>query len=181
MKQRTLVIMGLAVSLQVGCSSDGRLADFAEQVTHEQAAQNERMAEATQSIAQGSQQLVKADAQSRGELIDLQHSLRHDQAEIGRQRDALEAERIEIAQDRLTDSQVSSSLMALAVILAALAPLVLAGISLLGLWREPTREEEGHILIEELSKDLIVNDDPSLPLLIHEPDHPPAGSSEDGR
>jgi hypothetical protein len=178
MKQRTLVIVGLAVSLQVGCSSDGRLADFAEQVTHEQAAQNERMAEATQSIAQGSQQLVKADAKARNELIDLQHSLRHDQAEVARQRDALEAERVEIAQDRLTDSQVGSTLMALSVILAALAPLVLAGISLLGLWREPTREEEGHILIEELSKDLILNDEPSLPLLV-EPDHLADASSDD--
>jgi hypothetical protein len=178
MKQRTLVILGLVVSLQIGCSSDGRLADFAEQVTHEQAAQNERMAEATQSIAQGSQQRVKADAQARNDLIDLQHSLRHDQAEVSRQRDALEAERVEIAQDRLTDSQVGSSLIAIAALLVALAPLVLAGISLLGLWREPTREEEGHILIEELSKDLIVNDNPTFPLLV-EPDHFEDASSDE--
>ena len=147
--------VGSAVSLLVGCGSDGRLADLAEQVTHDQAVQNQRMAESSQSIAQGSQQLVAADAQARGELIELQHALRHDQAEIARQRDVLEVERAEIAHDRLTDSQLGGGLIALGLLLAALAPLVLAGLSLVGLWREPTPAEEGQILIEELALRLL--------------------------
>ena len=169
MKRLRLMILSGAVSLLIGCSSDGRLADLAEQVTHEQAAQNERMAEATQSIAAGSRQLVEADAQARGELIDLQHALRGDQAEIARQRDVLEWERAEIAQDRLTDSQLGGGLIALAALIAALAPLVLAGISLLGLWREPTKEEEGQILIEELAQGYLSPEPQAVPKLESSP------------
>lgn len=154
------IVIGVTAGILAGCSNEGRLADLAEQVTHEQAAQNERMAESTQTIAQGSQQLVAADAQARGDLIDLQHALRQDQAEIAKQRDVLEVERGEIAQERLTDSQVGGGLIALGLLLAALAPLVLAGISLLGLWRDPTREEEGQILIEELSKGFLADGAP---------------------
>jgi hypothetical protein len=42
---------------------------LAERVTHEQAAQNKRLGDATKSLAQGSQQLVAAEAKARQEVI----------------------------------------------------------------------------------------------------------------
>lgn len=147
----TLVLAGLG-----GCSDpDIRLGELASQVTHEQAEQNQRIAEGSQAIAQGSQHLVEADAQARRELIDLQHSLRQDQVDIGQHRDALEAERKAIAGQRRTESAVASGMVIIGVFLACLSPLILAGISLLGLWRETTREEEGEVLVEELVQSLV--------------------------
>lgn len=171
MKQRMLMmsiqIAGL-LAATIGCNNDSRLGDLAQRVTHDQAAQNQRVAESTQRIAQGSQQLVAADAQARRDLIEMQNSLRQDQAELGKQRDALEITRAEVAEDRLTDSQTANSIIAVGVLVAAIAPLVLAGISLVGLWREPTREEEGNVLIEELSRELIADEPPRPPRLGHE-------------
>jgi len=147
----TLVLAGLG-----GCSDpDTRLGDLAVQVTHDQAEQNQRIAEGSQAIAQGSQHLVEADAQARRELVELQHALRQDQTEIAQHRDALEAERKALVSQRRTESAVASGLVIFGVIMACLSPLILAGISLLGLWREPTREEEGEVLVEELMQSLV--------------------------
>lgn len=172
MKQSMLTVSIATASiliLMVGCSSDSRLGDLAQQVTHEQAAQNQRVAESTQRIAQGSQQLVEADAKARRELIGMQNALRQDQAELAKQRDALEVARAEVAADRLTDSQTANSIIAIGVLFAAVAPLVLAAISLVGLWREPTREEEGNVLIEELARELVADSTCTLPRLGHDP------------
>jgi len=147
----TLVLAGLGV-----CSDpDTRLGDLAVQVTHDQAEQNQRIAEGSKALAQGSQHLVEADAQARRELIDLQHSLRQDQAEIGQSRDVLEAERKAIASQRRIESAVASGLVIFGVILACISPLILAALCLVGLWREPTREEEGEVLVEELVQSLV--------------------------
>lgn len=154
MKQLSIAI-AMALGILSGCSSDGRLADLAEQVTHEQAAQNKRMADSTQAVAKGSQELVTADANARKDLIKLQHALREDQAQIGEQLTALEAERKDVAAQRLYDSAIGNNLGALGLVCVALAPLLLAAISLVGLWRSPTHEEEGQILIEELSNELL--------------------------
>jgi hypothetical protein len=149
----------LALAVLGGCNDpDARLGELASQVTHEQAEQNQRIAEGSKAVAQGSRHLVEADSQARRELIDLQHSLRQDQAEIGRNRDALEAERQAIASERRTESAITSGLVIFGVILACLAPLILAGVSLLGLWRETTHEEEGEVLVEELVQTLQVAD-----------------------
>jgi len=155
--------VALVVSL-VGCRDpDPQLGQLASQVTHEQAQQNQRIAEGSRAIAQGSQELVTADAQARRDLIELQQGLRHDQTDVARQRDALEAERQAVARERRTDSTIRSGLVLFGLILACLAPLVLAGFSLLGLWREPTREEEGQILVEQLAQVLIDTPPTQLP------------------
>ena len=124
---------------------------LAERVTHDQAEQNKRLADATKSLAQGSQQLVAAEAKARQEVIALQRDLRQDQADIGRQRDSLEAERRRIATQRLTDSTWSATLLAVGILLACLAPLVLAGITLVGLWRAPSAEELHDVLVEHFT------------------------------
>ena len=138
----------------VGCDEpppDRTAVRLAERVTHEQAAQNKRLADATKSLTQGSQQLVSAEAKARQEVIALQRDLRQDQADIGRQRDSLEAERRRIAAQRLTDSTWSDTLLAVGILLACLAPLVLAGITLVGLWRAPSAEEIHDVLVEHFT------------------------------
>jgi len=142
------LVAGLA-----GCRDpDPRLGQLASQVTHEQAQHNQRIAEGSRAIAAGSQQLVAADAQARRELIDLQQGLRHDQTEVARQRHALgggtAGNRARSPNGRGDPVQSGAR----GLILACLAPLVFAGLALLGLWREPTREEEGQILVEQLAQ-----------------------------
>ena len=132
------------------------------------------MADASKAIAQGSKQLVDADADARREVIKLQLDLRHDQAAIGQQRDALEAERKAISRERITDSAIGSGLVVFGFVLACLAPLVLAGISLVGLWKEPTQEEEGDVLIEALTNTFIVQDMPRSHLPSDHPNLPPS-------
>lgn len=156
---RSLVTITIAVVViialgGVGCDEnppDRTAARLAERVTHDQAEQNKRLADATKSLTQGSQQLVSAEAKARQEVISLQRDLRQDQADIGRQRDALEAERRQIASQRLTESAWSAMLFAVGVLLACLAPLVLAGMTLVGLWRSPSDEELHDVLVEHLA------------------------------
>src|SRR5262245_56088345 len=153
---RPRVLLTLLATSLVGCSDpDSRLGELASQVTHEQAEQNQRIAEGSKVLAQGSQQLVEADAKARRDLIDLQQALRQDQSTIAQQRDALEAERKDIANQRRSESSFTAGAVVLGVLLACLAPLILAGISLIGLWRDTTQEEEGEVLIGELAQSLV--------------------------
>ncbi|MFO0821206.1 MAG: hypothetical protein U1A77_24895 [Pirellulales bacterium] len=156
--QRSFALVVLATVVAalgiVGCVEnppDRTAVRLAAQVTHDQAEQNKRLADATKSLTHGSQQLVTAEAKARQEVISLQRDLRQDQADIGRQRDALEADRRQIANQRLTDSTWSATLLAVGVLIACLAPLVLAGITLLGLWRSPSDEELHEVLVEHLT------------------------------
>jgi len=162
------------VASLAGCQDpDPRLGQLASEAMHEQGQQNQRIAEGSRAIAEGGRQLVAADAQARRELIDLQQGLRQDQTEVARQRDTLEAERKSVARERRTDSAIRSSLLLGGLILACLAPLVLAGFALVGIWREPTREEEGQILVEQLAQ--VLADTPAAQLPPPPTDPQPAG------
>ena len=161
-----LAVVAAALAVLPGCNEpDGRVADMAQQVTHEQAEQNQRMVEGSKAIAEGSKQLVEHDAKARREIVQLQQDLRQDQTEVARQRDQLEGERKTIAGQRVQESAAGGICFALAIILVCLAPLVLAGASLLGLWRSPTPEEEGGILIDELTYSLAQEAEPEPPAL----------------
>jgi hypothetical protein len=154
---RRMIVHGLVVALAVaaGCGEGGqgeRLARMAEQSTYEQSAQNQRVTQAHAELAEGSKRLVDADAQARREFAQLQEKLRQDQANLGEQRTALEAERKTIATERRQDSAVGSSVVAFAILLACLAPLVLAGMALAASQRSSTQDEVGEVLIEELSQ-----------------------------
>ena len=165
---RLLVLVAGVAALAAlpGCSEpDGRVADMAQQMTHEQSAQNQRIAEGSKAIAEGGRQLVENDAKARKEMIELQQDLRQDQTEVARQRDQLEAERKTIAGQRVQESAAGGICVGFAIILVCLAPLVLAGASLLGLWRSPTPEEEGGILIDELTYSLAQEAEPEPPAI----------------
>jgi hypothetical protein len=91
--------------------------------------------------------LVEADANARRELAQLQDKLRQDQADIGTQRDALELQRQTLASERKQDLLCTSSLLTLGILLACLAPLVLAGMALATLNRCSTQPEVSEVLV----------------------------------
>jgi hypothetical protein len=155
--QHRIIVAGIVAVLAVatGCGDGGqaeRLAQMAEQSTFEQSAQNQRVTQAHAELAEGSKRLVDADAQARRDLAQLQDKLRQDQADLGQQRDALESERKNIALERRQESAVGSSLLAFGILLACLAPLVLAGMAMANSQSTSTQDEEGEVLIEELSQ-----------------------------
>jgi hypothetical protein len=140
----------------LGCNdgADQRLAQMAQDATQRQAEQNKQMANLQQHVAEGAKTLVDADAQARQELLQLQRELRTDQADVGRQRDALESERREIAKERYWDSILGTSIYAGAGILACLLPLLVCCWLL-----HTTRDKQGtdealaELLVEELVTD----------------------------
>jgi len=122
---RFLVLAAVAIALAAlpGCSEpDGRMADMAQQVTHEQSQQNQRIAEGSRAVAEGSKPLIEADAKARGQLIGLQRDLQQDQSAVARERDKLEGERQAIAGQRVQESKAGAFFVGLAVILVCLAP-----------------------------------------------------------
>ncbi|MFO0905707.1 MAG: hypothetical protein U0939_22055 [Pirellulales bacterium] len=146
----------VAVATLVGCGGppDGTAARLAERVTHEQAEQNQRVAEAMQQLTQGNRELIVAEGRARQEILTFQRELRLDQAEVARQRNALERERRQIASQRLLDSQAASALTAIGMLLACLAPLALAAATLLGLWRPTSHDEVAEVVVEHWATQL---------------------------
>ncbi len=174
-----LVLVAAVLAAVPGCAEpDDRVADMAQQVTHEQAEQNQLIAEGSRAVAQGSQLLVEHDAKAHRELVQLQQDLRQDQTDISKQRDSLEVERKAIAGQRGRESQLGALCVGLAMLLVCLAPLVLAGMSLLGLWSAPTQEEERGVLVEEMSL-WLEQEMPHVPTFPAPPDRT-IGLSEDG-
>jgi hypothetical protein len=126
MKRILLAI--LLICLTTGCGSDDeRLLKMAQDHEAQQAAQNQRMADLQKSIAEGSKRLVETEAESRDKLFTMQDNLRADQATVGEQRDKLEGERREIAQQRIRDPIIAAAIIQVGLCVACLLPLVLAG------------------------------------------------------
>ena len=102
--------------------------------------------EANQRIADGSRQLVTADAASRQELATLQRELRADQADIAQQYQVLAERHTQWVDARDRDAQMGSAILGLALILACLLPLLLAAWALFGRNDPPTVEEIDAVL-----------------------------------
>ncbi len=141
----------------IGCGSpDDRYAGLAERVVDEQSKHNAHAAQQTQQIAEASRELVAADARSRQEMIEAHEHLQSDVGQqrliVDRQRDALEAERRQIAATRQQAPVVASAIGGAGMLLAMVLPLVLAIFLLryLAASPEPTIE-----LVELLSSELI--------------------------
>lgn len=86
--------------------------------------------------------------------IVLQHDLRGDQAEIGRQRDQLEAERRRIAEQRHRDPLIAAAITNVGLVLACLLPLAF-GIYVLSSLRGKSDSDDAlvELLIEEVVAD----------------------------
>ena len=158
----TMSILSLAL-LAAGCSSgDERLARFAEAAAERQAEQNRRMAELQQEVAEGSRELVEADAKARSDFAVLHKDLQSERSEVGRQRDALEEERRDIASERVTDPLIAAAVMEAGLLVACVLPLVLC-------WHLLRRSEQNDpadaLIAEVLLADLVAD----RPLLLAPP------------
>ena len=150
---QTLLLAAMLMSL-IGCEKDEkeRLVQMATEAADRQAGQNQEMSRLNREVAGGTKRLVEEDAQARRELAQLQRDLRNDQAEVARQRDLLEGERRDIANQRARSSVMASCIKYLGLTVACLAPLALAAYALSGLRREPAEDARvTEILIEELA------------------------------
>lgn len=125
--KRTIPLLLIAL-LTTGCTNnDDRLVEMAREHEKRQAEQSQQMARMQHTVAEGSRNLVEADAKAREALSKMQQDLRGDQAAVGQQRDALEAERKEIAAQRFRDPILAAAILQVGTALACLLPLLLAG------------------------------------------------------
>jgi hypothetical protein len=148
----------LLVSL-VGCESEGeRVAEVAREAAQRQAEQSKLMAQLQGQVAEGSRQLVEAEARARADMTALQRDLQRSQAEVGRQRDQLEAERRQIAAERHWDGIIGNSITAAATLLACILPLLLCWAVL----RRPCQDQEADMALAEFLTQELVSDRPTL-------------------
>jgi hypothetical protein len=147
--QVLMLVVIVVVAASGGCDDeDERVARIAQTANQQQAEQNAAIAENTRVVAEGSKRLVEAESQSRQEMIALQRDLRSDQAELGRQRDALEKDRQQQEASRRRDSLLAPAIVTLGLLIACIAPLIVAGFALVGLYIEPTHEESEVVLTQ---------------------------------
>jgi hypothetical protein len=164
--------------LATGCQSESdRVAEVAREAAQRQAEQSKQMVQLQNQVAEGSRRLVEAEAQARSEMTALQRDLQQSQAEVGRQRDQLEAERRQIAADRYWDAILVNAIPAAAGLIACLLPLVLCWLLL----RRPTQDHEtdqalAEFLVQELASDYPILLPASEPRRLLEPAIRPPGS-----
>ena len=156
----------LLICLIAGCDDDARLVRMAKEHEARQAEQNLKMAELQKSVAEGSKRLVEADAESRDKLLAMQDNLRADQAAVGQQRDTLEGERREIAQQRNRDPIIAAAIVQFGLFLACLLPLVLAGYLVYAM--RHTASQDDAIVTEFLVTDIAAEH----PMLLGPPPEP---------
>jgi Flp pilus assembly protein TadB len=135
--------------------------------------ERQKTSRAQAEVAEASRQLVQADAKARGEIVALQRDLQQGQAELGRQRDQLENDRRQYADQRNRDTIVANVILDVGMILACLLPLILGIALVLGL-RDHTQTDSAltEILVEEIASDqpmLLPGTRPSA-TLSHDPD-----------
>ncbi len=170
-----LAIAGLLLGSLVGCNDNARVAQVAERAAERQAELDKEMARLSRQVAEGSKELVTADARSREALLGMQENLQTQQAKVNRQRDELETERKHIAERRVRES-------ILAPILANVGPLAICGLVLvfccLLLWslRIDRNDDDavGEVLVEELTSHTpVLLPPPNSPKVIEHclPDH----------
>jgi hypothetical protein len=147
----SLPALVIIVSL-AGCGGDDRVVQVAREAADRQAEQNRQIAHQNHQIAETTHDLVAADASSRRDLVALQQDLQTQQAEVGRQRDALEAERREIAQKRSWESALGPAIESLTVGLVCLGAIAFCCFLFYGLRQDSSAEPEiGELLVEDLA------------------------------
>jgi hypothetical protein len=116
--------------------------------------ERQKASRAQADVAETSRQLVQADAKARGEIVALQQDLQQGQAELGRQRDQLENDRRQYADQRNRDPIVANAILDVGTILACLLPLILC-IVLVNALRDRTQADSNltEILVEEIAGD----------------------------
>ncbi len=146
-----MVMTGILALTALGCDKNKRLAEQAERHAARQAEQNVRMAEAQREVAEGSRRLVEADAEARKEMVALQREVQTERVDMGRQRDLLESDRRQIAEQRYTDPIIADAITQVGLLLACVLPLLVCW----QLLRGPTEPADESAVAELLLQDMV--------------------------
>lgn len=156
-----MTILLVLIATMSGCDEDEQLARMAEEHARRQAAQSQQMAELQQEVAQGARELVEADGKAREGIVALQRDIQTERTEIGRQRDHLEEDRRQLADQRHRDPIIAATIMQAGMVIACILPLVLCWYLL---HREPAQADDA-VVAEVLIQDLTAES----PLLLPSP------------
>lgn len=122
---RLLGAAAIATLLASGCDSgDERLHRMATEHARQQVEQNRRMADMQKDLTDAAKNLVTADAKSRQEMLGLHRDLQSERSEIGKQRDGLETDRRQIAEQRRVDPIIAIALQDVGLLIASAMPLI---------------------------------------------------------
>ena len=140
--------MALLTVLVTGCeSSDDRLVRHVAESNRQQAEQNQEMAQLHHEVSAGTSRLVDAVAESRAEMLNMEHDLQD-------QRTQLDAERRTLANERHRESLLAPVLSNVGLLLVAALPLVLCWYLLHGLRSQD--EDVSELLIQNLVGERLV-------------------------
>jgi hypothetical protein len=157
------IVMALILTLVVilsGCTpnNDQRLAEMAAQHEARQVQQNQQLAELQEHVAEGSKELVAADARAREQAATLARELQAERAKIGEARDVMESERRELARQRHRDPIVAEAIAGAALLVACVLPLVVCR----HLLRQPENTASADVAAAELLLQDLVAERPLL-------------------
>ena len=174
-----VVLAAVLLCALCGCEED-ELAKAAREAAKQSADQQRQLAQMQAEVTRGASQLVESDAKARAELAALQRDLQQDQAEIGRQRDQLETDRRQIAEQRHRDPLIAAAITSIGLILACLLPLLLCW----ALLRRPPLDGEAEAALAEFLVQDLISDHPVLlpahaPHALLEQPSPNADDSQD--
>jgi hypothetical protein len=160
---RFLIAVSLLTVFCLGCvdNENQRLAEMAERNLERQAQQNQQLIELQKQVAEGSRKLVEADSKSREEMVTLQREIQAERATIGQQRDLLEIERKELAQQRQRDPIIAAAITNIGLLLLCCLPLVLCWYVL----RNRPEQADDSLISEVLLQDMVANRPLLLPRL----------------
>jgi hypothetical protein len=144
-------LLTILALITFGCSSgDERMVELSRQSADRQAEQNRLVETNNRQVLEATNKLVEADAKSRTENIELHRQIEAERSGVNQQRDVLEQERRQIAQERNRDPIVADSILAVGGLIAAILPLVVCLFLLRGLFHRSDQEALAEVLVEDL-------------------------------
>jgi hypothetical protein len=164
----------LVLLAAIGCSSgDERLVDLSRQSTDRQAEQNRLVETNNRQVIDATKRLVEADAEGRKESIELHRQIETERSGLNQQREALEQERRQVADQRNRDPVVAEAILAAAGLIAAILPSAVCVYLLRGLFHKSDDEAMAEVLIQELVAQRPLLAEPERTLLTDNRDEPP--------
>lgn len=166
-----MTILLVLIAAMSGCDEDEQLARMAEEHARRQAAQSQQMVELQQEVAQGTRELVEADGKAREGIVALQRDIQTERTEIGRQRDHLEEDRRQLADQRHRDPIIAATIMQVGMVVACVLPLILCWYLL---HRGPAQADDSavaEVLIQDLTAEsplLLPSPTERFPAISHE-------------
>lgn len=139
---RHVIPTTLLIALIAGCSSDDQTL---RQSLQRQAEQNVQMARNTQQIVETSRELIELQQ-------NLQEGAQTERQSLDRQHEEMETERQAIARQRLRDPLIAAAIVNASILLACIAPLLLAFWVLRNSWGQESASVD-ELLIHEFTTD----------------------------